>query len=202
MKSKSHTSSSLTSKAAKTLAGRLTPGRVYRREDLSAMSGAVDRDISELMRSGNLKKLARGLYHVPKKSRFGTLPPDDSQLVRAFLKDSDFLVFSPSTYNTLGVGTTQLYDSTVVYNHKRHGDFKLGERMFSFKVKPRFPKKLSPEFLFVDLLSNIGDVAEDTEEVLKLAQTRVKTLDAQRLEKAMQYGSVSAKKKLKAWLHA
>jgi hypothetical protein len=36
-----------------------------------------------------------------------------------------FLLTSPNAYNTLGVGTTQLYDKTVVYNHKRHGHFML-----------------------------------------------------------------------------
>ena len=34
------------------------------------------------------------------------------------------------------VGTTQLYDKTVVYNHKRHGSFSLGGRKFDFRVKP------------------------------------------------------------------
>jgi hypothetical protein len=34
------------------------------------------------------------------------------------------------------VGTTQLYDKTVVYNHKRHGNFSLGGRKFDFRVKP------------------------------------------------------------------
>ena len=39
----------------------------------------------------------------------------------AFLRDKDFLVFSPSAYNTLGLGTTQLYNRTLVYNHKPTG---------------------------------------------------------------------------------
>ncbi len=36
------------------------------------------------------------------------------------------LLASPNAYNSLGVGTTQLYDKTVVYNHKRHGEFHAG----------------------------------------------------------------------------
>ncbi|RYG31935.1 hypothetical protein EON81_21775, partial [bacterium] len=41
-------------------------------------------------------------------------------------QDNRFLVTSPNAYNTLGVGTTQLYNKKTVYNHKRHGNFTLG----------------------------------------------------------------------------
>ena len=76
-------------------------------------------------------------------------------------RDKEFLVFSPSSYNAVGLGTTQLYNRTLVYNHKRHGVFRLGNRQFDFRVKPRFPKKLSREFLYVDLLNNLEELAED-----------------------------------------
>jgi hypothetical protein len=137
------------------LANELQAGRVYRREDLARLSKAVDRHLQELVSAGTLKKLAQGLYYAPKQSSFGPLPPTDEQVVRGFLRDNEFLVFSPSSYNTVGLGTTQLYNSTLVYNHKRHGVFKLGNRQFHFRVKPRFPKKLTPEFLYVDLLNNL-----------------------------------------------
>ena len=82
------------------------------------------------------------------------------------MKDDRFLLASPNAYNGLGVGTTQLYDKTVVYNHKRHGSFSLGGRTFEFRVKPSFPKELSKEFLLVDLVNNLDRLAETKEEVL------------------------------------
>src|SRR5690606_8035902 len=61
------------------------------------------------------------------------VPPDDAQVVQSLLRgDADFLLFSPSAYNTVGLGTTQLYNRTLVYNRKRHGIFKLGKREFDF----------------------------------------------------------------------
>jgi hypothetical protein len=201
MKASSPRTNRTTSKAATALAGQLSPGRVYRREDLAKVTGAVDRKLSELVKSGTLKKLAPGLYYQPKTSRFGNLPPDDHQLVEAFLRDKHFLMLSPSTYNSVGVGTTQLYNTTVVYNHKRHGVFKLGNREFNFKVKPRFPQKLSAEFLFVDLLNNLNELAEDQDEVLRHARSRLPELNSSRLEDAMQsYGSVTTKKRIASWL--
>lgn len=182
------------------LAGELRPGRVYRREDLARLSTAVDRHLRELVASGKLKKLAQGLYHAPRLSSFGPLPPDDEQLVGSFLRDKDFLIFSPSAYNAVGVGTTQLYNRTLVYNHKRHGVFKLGNRQFDFRVKPRFPKKLTPEFLYVDLLNNLDELAEDREAVLLQARGKLASFDPARLQKTTDsYGSVATRKRLREW---
>ena len=185
------------------LAGELRAGRVYRREDLLPFSTAVDRHLRELVDGGRLAKLAQGLYYAPRRSRLGVLPPDDEELVAAFLRDKDFLLFSASAYNSAGIGATQLYNRTLVYNHKRHGVFKLGNRQFDFRVKPRFPKRLTPEFLFVDALNNLGDLAEDQAALLERAQGRAASFDRQRLLRAVEsYGSMATKKRLAAWLHA
>ena len=78
---------------------------------------------------GTLTKLAGGLYAYPKETVFGKAPAKDDKLVGTFLKDRRFLLATPNAYNSLGVGTTQLFDKTVVYNHKRHGNFSLGGRI-------------------------------------------------------------------------
>jgi hypothetical protein len=189
--------------AAAQLAGWLQAGRVYRREDLAQVSNAVDRHLRELVADGRLKKLAQGLYYAPRTSNYGALPPDDGELVAAFLRDKDFLVFSPSAYNSVGLGTTQLYDRTLVYNHKRHGLFILGNRQFDFRMKPRFPKKLTPEFLFVDMLNNLGELAEDRSEVLAQARCKASSFDRLRLQRALDgYGAVATRKRVRNWLDA
>jgi hypothetical protein len=184
------------------LADELQAGRVYRREDLARLSKAVDRHLQELVSTGTLKKLAQGLYYAPKQSSFGPLPPTDEQVVQGFLRDKDFLVFSPSSYNTVGLGTTQLYNSTLVYNHKRHGVFKLGNRQFHFRVKPRFPKKLTPEFLYVDLLNNLEELAEDRDSVLSQARTKYLSFNQSLLLKTLDnYGSMATRKRVREWIN-
>ena len=185
------------------LANELQAGRVYRREELAPLSTAVDRHLREMVASGKLKKLAQGLYHAPAQSPYGPLPPVDEQIVRGFLRDKDFLVFSPSMYNTVGLGTTQLYNRTWVYNHKRHGVFRLGNREFDFRMKPRFPKKLSPEFLYIDLLNNLAELAEDRDSVLRQARSKLLSFDSGRIEYAAdRFGSVATVKRLREWLSA
>jgi hypothetical protein len=152
---------------------RLRPGQVYRREELARWSKAVDRHLKQLQGDGTLTKLAPGLYVYPKKTVFGKAPAEDDKLIETFLKDDRFLMASPNAYNGLGVGTTQLYDKTVVYNRKRHGTFSLGGRTFEFRVKMSFPKTLSREFLLVDLVNNLDRLAESKKEVLARVSERV-----------------------------
>ncbi len=173
----------------------LKPGEVYRREDLARWSNAVDRHLKQLVASKVLTKLAGGLYAYPKETVFGKAPAPDDKLVETFLKDRRFLLASPNAYNGLGVGTTQLYDKTVVYNHKRHGDFQLGGRKFTFRYKPHFPKSLTKEFLLVDLVNNLDQLAEAKSEVLDRVKERAASFDGPRLRRAVRdYGSVRTRK--------
>jgi len=174
---------------------RLHPGRTYRRADLAQWSTAIDRHLKEAVQAGLLTKLAGGLYYAPKLTAFGVAPPEDDMLVSTFLKGGPFLLTSPNAYNALGIGTTQLHNKTVVYNHKRHGKFALGGRTYDFRMKPAFPKKLTPEFLMVDLVNNLDQLGESAEDVLERVKTRLAASDRARVKKAAQsYGSERAKK--------
>ncbi len=180
------------------LKSHLKQGRVYRREDMIEWSNTIDRHLEKLVEESVLEKLAQGLYYVPKISAFGKVPPDEDVLVRGFLKDDRFLLVSPNSYNSLGVGTTQLYNKKVVYNHKRHGIFKLGNREFDFQRKYDFPTKITQEFLLVDLVNNLEELAEDRAVVLNKVLSKAKQLPTQKLKLAItKYGSVKAKKLFK-----
>jgi len=173
----------------------LQEGEVYRRADLEQWSNAVDRHLRQLQQEGLLVKLSGGLYYHPKMTVFGAAPADDEILVEAFLKDRRFLLTSPNLYNALGLGMTQLYNETVVYNHKRHGLFKLGGRTFRFAMKPHFPAKPSLEFLLVDVVNNLDQLAEDKERVLKQVQKKARSMEKNALIKAVrEYGGTRAKK--------
>lgn len=173
----------------------LKRGQVYRRDDLAKWSKSVDRHLDALVEEDTLQKLSQGLYYYPKLSAFGKTPPEEDVLIRSFLKDDRFLLTSPSSYNSLGVGTTQLYNERTVYNHKRHGEFKLGNRKFSFRMKPHFPSKVTKEFLLVDLVNNLETLAEDPAEVLKNVALKVRTMDTKKLKRYVsKYGNAKAKK--------
>lgn len=185
------------------LKAKIKPGGVYRRTELANWSKSIDRHLDELVQEGTLQKLSHGLYYYPKQSAFGKTPPDENVLIESFLKDNRFLLTTPNAYNSLGVGTTQLYNERTVYNHKRHGEFKLGSRTFHFRIKPHFPKKVTPEFLLVDLVNNLETLAEDSTEVLKNVTVKAAEMDKKKLAYSVaEYGGVKAKKLLAPFLQS
>src|SRR3546814_20090491 len=78
---------------------KLKKGRAYQ------WSTSIDRHLSQLVEEGVLKKLAQGLYYVPKPSAFGPTPPDENEMIKTYLKGDDFLVVSPNYYNSLGLAS-------------------------------------------------------------------------------------------------
>lgn len=185
----------------KELKKHLKPGNVYRRNEMVQWSNAVDRHLAALVNEGTLQKVSPGVYYYPKESVFGKLPPEETKLIRTFLKDGRFLLTSPNAYNTLGVGTTQLYNKTTVYNHKRHGAFQLGNRIFHFQVKHHFPNVLSKEYLLVDLVNNLDQLAEDPGEVLKKIAVKVQLMDHKKLSYSVkEFANIKAKKILSPML--
>lgn len=175
----------------------LKMGKVYRRADLEKWTSSVDRLLAVLVKEGTLQKLSTGLYHYPKESVFGKTPAEEQELVRTFLKDSRFLLTTPNSYNSLGVGTSQLYNKKTVYNHKRHGEFKLGNKKFDFQMRHHFPAKLTTEFLVVDLVNNLDKLAEDTTEVLQKLEKKVQDMDQRKLKTSLEnYGNTKTKRLL------
>lgn len=183
--------------ALSNLKRHLRPGQAYRRKDLAKWSTAVDRHLRQLMDEGRLEKVSPGLYMTPRKTKFGAASAKPEKLVEAFLGDDRFLIVSPSAYNGLGVGTTQLYNEPVVYNRKRHGRFKLDGRMYDFRMRPSVPKHLSEEVLLVDLLHNLERLPEDETAVLPSALKTAEQMDRRRLSRAVEdFGSARAERLL------
>lgn len=176
----------------------LSPGKLYSWNVLKKYSNSPGRDLKRLVDYGLLRKVGPGLYLLPKKGRYGAVPPSEFQLVRELLKTDDFLMFSTNQYNTLGLGLTQLKNEVVVYNHKRHETVLLSGREFHFK-RPNnlFPNKLTKEFLLLDLMNNLKYVGEP-EAALKDKVVRAVLADKFNMELLLnlvnKYGKVGTKK--------
>lgn len=181
------------------LKASLIPGQVYRRADLAARSSNVDRHLTRLVAEGRLKKLSQGMYAAPKVTAFGEAPPEAESLLRTFLKDDHFVVYGPSQFNALGLGTTQLYNRLFVFNRKRVGEFSLGGRTYTFRRWREAPKNLTPEFLVVELLNRLDELAEDRDQVVERLRARLKEFNRRKLLHAVsRYGTLSTQKKLES----
>jgi hypothetical protein len=175
----------------------LKPGMVYRRSEFTSMSSNVDRNLARLVREGHLKKLQNGLYFCPKKTTFGEGLPDEKVLLTKFLNDEHFVVYGPSIFNTLGLGTTQLYNRKVVFNRKRNGEMELGGRRYFFHKWREAPKNLSKEFLLVEMMNRLNDLSEYKGDIMKRLKSRLFDFNIKKLKYALShYGTLSAQKRL------
>lgn len=190
-------------KALERVKKHLVPGRTYRRSELADFTSNVDRHLQVLVSEGSLKKLSNGLYAAPKATVFGEAPPDENSLLKSFLKDDHFVVYSPSQFNTLGLGSTQLYNTRIVFNRKRTGDLVVGDRKYTFRRWREAPKSLTKEFLVVELLNCLNNLAEDPNSLLENLKTKLIEMDLKKLNLAAnRFGTLSAQKKLHNLLQA
>jgi len=59
---------------------------------------------------------------------------------------------------------------------------------------------LTPEFLFVDLLNNLDELAEDRDAVLQQARSKLPSYDMARLQRAVDsFGSMATRKRVREW---
>ena len=91
---------------------------MYRTRELGQWSANAPRLAQRLVRDGQLVQLAHGLFAAPKRSRFGDVPPTDEALLRAFLGGEPFVFTGPERWNALGLGTTAVFATPLVYNTK------------------------------------------------------------------------------------
>lgn len=132
---------------------QLEPGRAYRTRDLRRWSANPTRLARRLVEEGKLREAAHGLYYAPVPTKFGLAPAADEELLRAFLGDEPFLVTGPPRWNALGLGSTAMFATTLVYNTRRTGEVILGGRRFLLR-REYFPEDPTPEWFVVDLLQH------------------------------------------------
>jgi len=141
----------------------------------SALVHSVDRHLKELTAT-DLQKLRTGLYYSPRKFEFGEAPADEHELVKAFLKTDRFVLTSPNAYNQLDLGQRSS-TTTGCLQSETAWDISLGNRMVTFERRMNVPRQLSPEFLLVDLVNELGDLAEDRDAVLSRVREKAKEMD-------------------------
>ena len=140
------------------------PGRVFRTRELAHLSANPTRTAKRWVDEGLCTRLRNGLYAIPEMTKFGPAPADRRDLLQAFLDGDPFVVTGPPVWNSLGLGSTQMFAHPLIYNRKRSGLFNLDGRTFELR-RVRFPDHPSVEWFVVDLLENLDSVCLDPMEM-------------------------------------
>ena len=81
---------------------------------------ALAKALNRLVLQGELQKIAKGKYYIPKKTIFGNLKPVDSELVKDFLEQNGKIVgyiTGTAAFAAMGL-TTQISSSILVGTNK------------------------------------------------------------------------------------
>lgn len=160
---------------------KLTPGRVYRTAELKRWFSNPTRAAERLVESGELTKLRHGLYYRPRLSKWGVVPPAREEVLRAALKNTPFVVTGSGPWNALGLGSTAVFATPLVYNSKVSGEETIGSFRFAFR-RVRFPRRLVAEWFVVDLIQHRRMAGLDAE---TLAHTLRSALAERRFDAAL-----------------
>lgn len=112
------------------------PGAVFTPIDFqkAGSKDAIDQTLSRLARSGEIRRLGQGIYEKPKKSSFGILPPDATQVAEALARSTQSRLQVSEAYaaNRLGL-TTQVPGKYIYYIEGTPRSRKIGNQEIIFK---------------------------------------------------------------------
>ena len=82
--------------------------KFYKKELSDKVSeAAYYKTLERMCKTGELVKIAKGTYHLPKVNKYGIIPPSEKEIVTAFTKNETGTVIGYSLYNALNL-TTQI----------------------------------------------------------------------------------------------
>lgn len=118
-------------------------GRVFTLDDFMKNSSlesnrAAVTALSRCVEMKLVKRLSRGVYYKPKKSRFGTLPVDTQELIKALSrkKHAEFVVSGATAVNALGLSTQLPMVRSYMMTERVRADLK------SVNIKIEYSKAL------------------------------------------------------------
>lgn len=157
-----------TSKYIENKINKLPKGYVFTYIDFTndvARREAVIKHLNRMVASGKINKLSKGKYFKPEETVFGTLLPDQFQIVKDLLEENGKLVgyiTGYSVYNSLGL-TTQVSNTIQIGKREIRPSFKRGRFRISFiKQKNTINKENIPLLRLLDAIRYIKKIPDIT----------------------------------------
>jgi len=120
------------------------------------------------------------------------------------IEDSPLCRDLPECVQPVGTGDNAALQQTGCLQSETAWDISARQSNGHFRASTErlnVPKQLSPEFLLVDLVNELSDLAEDRDAVLSRVRARAKKMDPRKLSRAVSlYGKYSTQKKFREML--
>ena len=124
-------------------------------------SMALSKALSRLTKSGRIKRLKRGIYYKPKKTKYGELKPDENEILKNILYKKNKrigYITGVKLYNRLGL-TTQVANEYQIAVNKLKKDIEVGKTIINFiRVNPPISENNYKLLQYLDVLKNIKNI--------------------------------------------
>ena len=135
-------------------------GKLYHEKFSKQMSEpAFMQAISRLAKSGKIERISKGVYCIPKKTRFGTILPSDREIADLFTGEHNGVVVGYELYNSLGV-TTQISKRVNVYSSLADEQLKQIGNVIVQKYDLNYTNEIKAMIRLMELLHNYKRIQE------------------------------------------
>lgn len=167
---------------------QIEEGKVITYDDFAYLQNfnAVSLVLSRLVKEGVLKRLEKGKYYKPIKSKFGGRGPSESQIVKS-LADEGYVSGSVA-YNKLGL-TTQVPNEVIIIGKKYNRTTKVGNLSVKYqKREGSFNNKNIKYLQILDAIKDIKKIAgSNVNQSLEKIISIIKNMDASEQERLAKY---------------
>lgn len=134
--------------------------KLYKEKLLGKISeAAYYKTLQRMCESGELVKIAKGTYHLPKISKYGLVPPSEKEIVTAFTKNETGTVIGYSLYNALNL-TTQIPKTITVMSSVLEGLTKSIRNVVVYQVPLEFSKEITGMVHGLEVLQNFNSIQD------------------------------------------
>lgn len=158
-------------------------GTLYRNKFSSIMSEAAYlQAVSRLYRSGQIERIAKGIYYYPKKTRFGTIPLSEQEIVDYFTCSNKGIFVGYRLYNSLGV-TTQISKRQIIYSSVPEEKQRQIGNIYIHKYDLEYTPAVKSVIQLMELLQHYKDIQDVNASAVILNTERLsKTYDEKAFE--------------------
>ena len=138
----------------------IVASKLYR-EKLSSQIGeaAYYKTLQRMCESGQLVKIAKGTYHLPKVSKYGIVPPSEKEIISAFTENETGTVVGYSLYNALNL-TTQISKTVTVMSSALESLTKSIRNVVVYQVPLEFSEEITSMVHGLEVLQNFNAIQD------------------------------------------
>lgn len=131
------------------------------REKLSKQinEAAYYKTLQRMCEAGELFKIAKGTYHLPKISKYGIVPPSEKEIISAFTENETGTIIGYSLYNSLNL-TTQISKTVTVMSSALDGLTKSIRNVVVHQMPLEFSKEITSMVHGLEVLQNFNSIQD------------------------------------------